>query len=75
MGKVNASLLEEVKGLSNKEAFELYSKLFKGLSNKEAFELYSKLFETIKSIESNIVEINPKDLEPKRKKRGSKNKK
>ncbi len=59
MGKVNASLLEEVKGLSN----------------KEAFELYSKLFETIKSIESNIVEINPKDLEPKRKKRGSKNKK
>ena len=59
MGKVSASLLEEIKGLSN----------------KEAFDIYSKLFETIKSIESNIVEINPKDLEPKRKKRGSKNKK
>ena len=59
MGKVSASLIEEVKGLSN----------------KEAFELYSKLFETIKSTESNIVEIYPKDLEPKRKKRGSKNKK
>lgn len=59
MGKVSASLIEEVKGLSN----------------KDAFELYSKLFETIKSTESNIVEIDPKDLEPKRKKRGSKNKK
>ena len=59
MGKVSASLIEEVKGLSN----------------KEAFELYSKLFETIKSTEANIVQIDPKDLEPKRKKRGSKNKK
>jgi hypothetical protein len=59
MGKVSASLLEEIKGLSN----------------KEAFDIYSKLFETIKSTEANIVQINPKDLEPKRTKRGSKNKK
>ena len=59
MGKVSTSLLEEIKGLSN----------------KEAFEIYSKLFETIKSTEANIVQIDPKDLEPKRKKRGSKNKK
>ena len=59
MGKVSASLLEEIKGLSN----------------KEAFDIYSKLFETIKSTEANIVQIDPKDLEPKRKKRGSKNKK
>lgn len=59
MGKVSTSLLEEIKGLSN----------------KEAFDIYSKLFETIKSTEANIVQIDPKDLEPKRKKRGSKNKK
>ena len=59
MGKVSASLLEEVRGLSN----------------KEAFEIYSKLFETIKSTESNIVAVNPEDLKPKRTKRGSKNKK
>ena len=59
MGKVSTSLLEEIKGLSN----------------KEAFDIYSKLFETIKSTEANIVQIDPRDLEPKRKKRGSKNKK
>ena len=59
MGKVSASLLEEVRGLSN----------------KEAFEIYSKLFETIKSTEANIVQVNPEDLKPKRTKRGSKNKK
>lgn len=59
MGKVSTSLLEEIKGLSN----------------KEAFDIYSKLYETIKSTEANIVQIDPKDLEPKRKKRGSKNKK
>ncbi len=59
MGKVSTSLLEEIKGLSN----------------KEAFDIYSKLFETIKSTEANIVQIDPKDLEQKRKKRGSKNKK
>ena len=59
MGKVSASLLEEIKELSN----------------KEAFDIYSKLFETIKSTESNIVEVNPEDLKPKRTKRGSKNKK
>ena len=59
MGKVSTSLLDEIKGLSN----------------KEAFDIYSKLFETIKSTEANIVEIDPKDLEPKRKKRRSKNKK
>ncbi len=59
MGKVSTSLLDEIKGLSN----------------KEAFDIYSKLFETIKSTEANIVQIDPKDLEPKRKKRGSKNKK
>ena len=59
MGKVSTSLLEEIKGLSN----------------KEAFDIYSKLFETIKSTEANIVQIDPKELEQKRKKRGSKNKK
>ena len=59
MGKVSTSLLEEIKNASV----------------KDSFEIYSKLFETIKSTESNIVEIDPKDLEPKRKKRGSKNKK
>ena len=59
MGKVSSALLEEIKGLSN----------------KDAFELYSKLFETMKSTEANIVEINPEDLKPKRTKRGSKNKK
>ena len=59
MGKVNESLIEEVKNASI----------------KDAFEIYSKLFETIKSIEANIVEVNPEDLKPKRTKRGSKNKK
>lgn len=59
MGKINEGLLEEIKGLSN----------------KEAFELYSKLYDTIKSTESNIVPVNPEDLKPKRTKRGSKNKK
>lgn len=59
MGKVSTALLEEIKNLSN----------------KEAFEIYSKLFETIKSTEANIVQIDPEDLKPKRTKRGSKNKK
>ena len=59
MGKDSASLVEEIKRITN----------------KDSFDIYSKLFETIKSTESNIVEVNPEDLKPKRTKRGSKNKK
>lgn len=40
----------------------------------ELYNLYLKVLDVKKNVKSNIVEIDPKDLKPKRSKRGSKNK-